>query len=279
MSILDDIVLYLDQPTRYENYIASRCPFHDDSRPSFFVYEDGFFCKSCGKRGSIKALQGHFKKGLVRYKEDEPKWRNPWTKWLKQQSLGQILKSSWETLKNNPSMGKYLTDRSIPIEDQIRLGIGYRDGYFTFPIRNERGKIVGAVARAESNKIKSKYVIPARQNPNLLYVPDWKLLANRFIFLTFGILDAMSLAILGSPAMSTTSGKNLDYTTLNQFRKRIYIIPDLGEEREASALASSLGWRGVVLDIHYPNGCKDINDILIHHKETLVETLREFNNG
>jgi len=27
------------------------CPFHDDHRPSFYVYDDGFYCFACGANG------------------------------------------------------------------------------------------------------------------------------------------------------------------------------------------------------------------------------------
>jgi hypothetical protein len=62
--------------------------------------------------------------------------------------------------------------------------------------------------------------------------------------------------------MSTTTGKRLNPQALDNIRKRIIIIPDNGEEKEAQVIASKLGWRGHVLRLQYPVGCKDINDLV-----------------
>jgi len=53
-------------------------------------------------------------------------------------------------------------------------------------------------------------------------------------------------------------------------RKPVYIIPDFHEEDDARQLASQLGWRGHVLDVNYPDECKDMNDILIKYGEQKV---------
>ena len=278
MSTLDDIVEYLDGAQQYENYIAALCPFHDDSRASFMVYEDGYMCLACDAKGSTKYLLKKLSGKPIQPKK-KSRFSNPWRRWLRKQSLGQLLKSNWQILKDNSAMGSYLTNRSIPPEIQRNLGIGYRENWFTIPIRKENGRIGGAVARAgKGNKSSSKYLVPSGQDPNLLYVPDWKLLEkHRYILLTFGILDAVSLYTIGLPAMSTLSGKRLDPAVLDNFRTRIYIIPDEGEEHAGQLLASALGWRGVLPKINYPEGCKDPNDVLVNHRELLVEMVENFN--
>ncbi|MHA2329762.1 MAG: CHC2 zinc finger domain-containing protein, partial [Candidatus Hodarchaeales archaeon] len=53
---LDEIIEHLNYAQRYENYIVSQCPFHDDRRPSFFVYPDRYRCESCGANGWTSKL-------------------------------------------------------------------------------------------------------------------------------------------------------------------------------------------------------------------------------
>ena len=158
------------------------------------------------------------------------------------------------------------------------MGCGYLDDWYTFPIRNPSGKILGAVARrGENNLSKSKYVIPAGQDPSLLYVPSWsKVIQAKVIFITFGILDSISLYLCGVASMSTTTGKQLDPTALSKIQKHIYIIPDLGEESEGHKLASNLGWRGHVLSLEYPPELKDVNDLFRNNVSLLQTTLERY---
>ena len=64
--------------------------------------------------------------------------------------------------------------------------------------------------------------------------------------------------------MSTTTGKRLNPAALQDFRKRIIVVPDRGEERDGKRLASQLGWRGRTLIPDYPLGCKDSHDLFMH---------------
>jgi hypothetical protein len=172
----------------------------------------------------------------------------------------------------------YLRNRGILHQTQVELSLGMLDNWYTFPIRNVDGKIEGAVARrGENNTSKSKYVIPAGQSPNLLYIPSHKRIdEGKVIFITFGILDSISLYLCGVASMSTTTGKQLDPTVLHKYQKHIYIIPDLGETPEASKLANQLGWRGHTLPINYPIGMKDVNDLFRFDKPLLTTTLERY---
>jgi len=255
--LLDDLIDRLDHARRYETYIVSLCPFHPDKRPSFMVYEDWYRCLSCGAEGKtenlLNKLNGHT---VVR---PQSNFKNPWSKWLKTQSLKDVLVSAWER-----GQSVYIRERHIPDKVQKKLGIGTKENWITFPI-TENNKIVGGIARrGDNNSSQSKYIVPAGQSPNLLYIPSKSLVeASETIYLTFGILDAISLFLVGLGAVSTTLGKKLDPSALDSYRKKIYIIPDKGEEKEAQFLASKLGWRGCVIYIDYPEGTKDCNDLLI----------------
>jgi len=117
------------------------------------------------------------------------------------------------------------------------------------------------------------------QNPNLIYSPSWKKVQKAdLVYLTFGMIDSISLHLLGFASISTTTGKSARPEALVSIRKPICIIPDKGEEKSALHLAASLGWRGKVLKIDWPDGCKDCNDMLVKHHAELIKAL-EGSNG
>ena len=63
---------------------------------------------------------------------------------------------------------------------------------------------------------------------------------------------------------------------LNQFRKRIIFLPDLGEEDAALKIISKFGWRGALAKINYPDNTKDINDLHIKYPELLAQQFGEY---
>lgn len=257
---LDEIAEVLDYSHRYGRYVSGLCPFHDDHKPSFFVYPDSYICLSCGAHGKSSTLLEKLKPGrnLFTPTKTEQYFRNPWTNWVKDVSFDAIFSIS---LKHSPS--QYLKDRGIDEVTQKKLKIGMLDNWILFPIIDDGGWILGGVARAgETNHSTHKYILPAGQDPNLLYVPSWKRIMNKdYVMVTFGILDAVTLYMLGFSALSLTTGKRCNPIAFESIRKHIIIIPDLGEDMEANVLASKLGWRGQVLRLQYPENAKDINDL------------------
>jgi len=261
------------QVNRYADYIATQCVFHDDDRPSLLIHADTYKCLGCGTFGRTSKLLEKLTGNIVK---SQPKhyFNNPFTQWVKHDTLSIALKLAWENLKKNPS--HYMTTRGIKPAEQIKYGLGMRDGWITFPIRNPTNdKIIGAVARAgEENNTNAKYVTPNGQNPNLLYIPNIKLLkTSRSIYITFGIIDALTLALYGFPAASTTNGKRIDPAALEEYRKLILFVPDKGEEMEAILIASKLGWRGKVITVNYPDGSKDINDVHMNYPSLLLKMM------
>lgn len=131
------------------------------------------------------------------------------------------------------------------------------------------------MARAGSSRF-PKYILPYKTDPNLLYAPNWRLYDNAdVVFVTYGIFDAITLAVNGVMAVSSICGKTTNPIGFVEIRKRIVIIPDLGEEKEANILATRLGWRGEASRISYPEGCKDLNDIWMANRELFKEILNE----
>jgi len=276
MNVLDEIMEYMDGSHRYENYVSAICPFHDDSRPSLLVYNDRYFCASCGAYGNTSYLLSKLSKIPVRQKQEAQKYYNPFSSWkLQYGRLGLILKTANAIIRQKPS--KYLQNRCIDHQNQISLSMGFLDNWYTIPIRDINNKIIGAVARKGENSLSnSKYIIPFKQNPDLVYVPSWKNInTSNYFVLTFGIFDAISLYLCGIPSASTTTGKRIDPQALNTFKKRIYIWPDIKEESDAHKLAANLGWRGSVVSCQWPMGTKDVSDLFCLNRNYLLSAINK----
>ena len=71
------------------------------------------------------------------------------------------------------------------------------------------------------------------------------------------------------------SGQEFKAEYLDKWRKPIYIIPDKGEEKKAIDLQCSLGWRGMMLKLNWPDDCKDLNEVQVHHGLDTVSKLIE----
>lgn len=267
---LDEIALSLDNATRYEHYVVALCPFHSEHRPSFFVYSDWYRCESCGANGPTKKLLSLLDKTIIS-SPPPASFKNPFTSWLRDRSLGKTLKLAW---KNLPSV--YLRERGVSDQNQKALGLGILENWITFPLRNDKHKIIGAVARrGEGNKSTAKYVTPSGQDPYLLYVPSWERIWRRSrVYITFGMLDAVLLYTVGAAAISTTTGMKMDVSYLDPIRKRFEFIPDQGEEEAAQKYASKMGWRGGVMRCNYPVGLKDPADVIMSsYRDELLKVL------
>jgi DNA primase len=260
---LDEVSEYLEQFHKYSGYGMCLCPFHEDNNPSCLVTDKGYKCKSCGARGSLEKLYSEVSGRIVvkekTYNQSAFIWRN-WEE--KFGSIQNIAKIAHKSLINNPNDGEYLFSRKLG--DYIKAGMmGYLDGYYTFPIKDEYDEIQGIVARA-SPTIQTKNVrYSVSKNCGLkLYVPSWrKALKNDYLFVCYGTLDTWTLYGCGYAGVTGISGQELSAENLNRFRKPMYIIPDKGEEKSAIELQSCLGWRGMTLYLDFPEGCKDLQDI------------------
>lgn len=275
----------LDNAHQYDGYIAAACPFHDDLRPSFFVYPDWYRCLACDAQGPTSRLLERLGK-VVRI--PNPRAReytgpiNPFTIWMKQRTLKTTLRIAWEMINQNPGLGNYIVvDRGIDEPYRKRLGIGYIDDWYTIPMRNRNGIIIGAVARkGRDNQSSAKYVLPNGTNPNLLYVPNWKRVRDAsYLIVTYGILDAIVIAMCGYPVASTITGKTVSRVTFASYRIPILLIPDRGEEVDGLIGVQKLGWRGVLAKIPWPDHCKDINDIWTKDRNLCKEILKGATHG
>lgn len=278
MGLLDDLYDYLENSVRYGRYIHALCPFHDDSRPSFFVYEDHYHCAACGVKGKTENLLDDLrrKQGVLVTLKKQTYFQSPWRGWQRFGSLEKIIQQAHNNLiKSNKTA--YLKRRGITIETMKSLNLGWLDDWITFPIYDCNHHLVGATARAgETNKSSAKYCNVPDMPPDLLYVPDWKMvqLQDKLI-VTYGILDTVILYQLGFASASTTTGKTVNPKTFDFIRKRIFIFPDKGEETNALRLIRSLGWRGKLLLFPYEDDEKDPNDVYNKDEQRLTNFLME----
>lgn len=256
---------------RYERYVMARCIFHDDQKPSLFIFPDRYFCAACQARGTTESLVRQLNLFPERISVTTTRISaNPFTRWLSQ--LGSIYKIC-NFAKQKQSL--YLEERGIPRDIQKSLGIGILENWIVFPIYDHYGDIVGAVARrGQGNVGGSKYILPAGQKSELLYVPSWSSIREQSeLFVTFGIIDAISLYILGKASASTTTGQHINVDAFSGIHKKITFIPDELEEKSAYQLASKLGLRGSVKILDYPYGTKDPADLFMYDRQLLEAAL------
>lgn len=243
-----------------------------------FIYADSYHCSACGAHGRTSNLLNDLKqKQRVFVPKKEISFHSPWQRWERSYgSLENVIdRTHVNLLRNNKTA--YLYKRGLDLQTIKQLRLGWMDDWITFPIYDDEHNLIGATARTgESNKTPNKYCNYPGQSPDLLYAPNWEVVQlSKFIILVFGIIDAISLYQLGFPGISTTIGKRHDPCCLDDIRKKIYIIPDRGEEIDASLLSAKLSWRGKAISIDWADDCKDVNDMFTKHKLLLLETLEK----
>jgi len=261
---------------RYEDYVSAQCPFHDDQRNSLMVYADGFRCLGCDKRGALGTL---WRKAKLSNAVPERMVKAEYYPHTSGWSGDQIARMGYKFLRDNPAYQDYLEERGV-LGGRVRFGLGYYESWYTIPVFNREQKTIDVVFRAcpwiQEQTGMRFYQIPG-QKPTL-YVPYIREVEKAdTIYVTFGLFDAITLTLLGFPAVSSTGGKGVfNPEWLDFHRGKIYIVPDKEEEQEARQLAARLDWRGRVLLLSYPGGTKDPNDYLhkLHDPDELRKDLQ-----
>lgn len=276
---LEDVLDGLEGRRDYSGYTVGLCPFHDDTRPSMRVSEKGFHCWACGKSGSLKTLAKRLKRGIhtpsVSSGQRTRTESNIFPVYENLAELKNFLLEAHDRLMTTERLMWYLKHRGVE-SMAVRCLLGWSEEHYTFPIFDVNSGIIGATARVGSqSKAEHKYLVPSGQPP-LLYVPDRSLWSksNR-LYVTFGILDAITLAMLGYAAASPSSGKNsFRPEWLNGDYRHVYFVPDEGEKDDAVYYATKLGWRGNVFCFEYPEGCKDVNDLMmVGQRQVILDRL------
>jgi hypothetical protein len=256
MITFSDLQSACGEVHEFANYFTAVCPFHDDRSPSLLVYKDGWFrCLGCQKQGTWKTLWNKLKgQPLQIMPERRSRWSLPG---IPSEGLEDACYQAHMDLIGFPSLGWYLEMRGL--EDRIETNeLGFWEGWYTVPVRDENGEFEGAVFRAAPHIQEAtglRYWSP--QHP-LMFVPDWSLYHRaKPLIVVFGVLDALAVSSLRFPVATSTGGLNFDPAWLDDCRSTICIIPDKGEFAAARKLAAPLGWRAKVVDLDYPEGVKD----------------------
>lgn len=265
MNTLYEKLLEKLEGTEYSHYFSCCCVFHNDNSPSMLVFNDGYFkCQSCGASGNLQKLWDKVNHNLsVSLKPSHHAILPHWRKWEeKYGDLDGIVHHAYHNLFNFPDYQWYFKKRKI--EQFIEQGrFGYLDGWALFPVFDREGKIIDIVCRGTKSN-QTRYVLHPdndRESP-YLYCPDWDKVKNsEVVYVPFGIIDAWALHGLDKAVVTGTTGKSLRSDLLKELDKRFIIIPDRYEEKDACDLVNSLGWRGELLRIKWPDGTKDTDDV------------------
>lgn len=274
MLTYNDVIRELQGVHEYDRYAAARCPFHQDSSPSLLVFKDGWFkCLGCGVHGHLTNLHNKIRGQYVAvHPERRTIFQAP--RQLDDYPTEEYLcYQAHIDMMQFPNWQWYMEMRGL--EDCIEIAeIGYHRGWVTIPVKDKDGNFITCVFRAAPHVQEVTGTKYWCNHAPAMYVPDWRLLDKaKFIVVVYGIFDALTLNRLRFPVVTPTHGKtNFCPEWLDAYRKPIYIVPDLGEEKEAIKLASQLGWRGNTFFLDYPKGCKDPNDYLVQGKEKLLQT-------
>lgn len=277
-NLLDEIIDRLPNSHRYEGYISALCIFHQDTIPSLLIYPDHYYCLACGAKGRtthlLAELEGHIILPSI-------KSLNPhlWNYLSEDFDIEDVVIEAQHRLQQNPDNLFYLThDRKLSSKILKELGVGYLDGFFIFPIVGEHREVQGIVARAGSvtqELFNVRYLVPPHQ-PALLYFSNRELVnRSNTIYVTFGILDAITLSMLDLPAISGTLGHNIPVELFKDIRKQLVFLPDgdRADDKTVSKIVSQLGWRGKILKLDYPNDCKDVNEVFCRYGENELRSL------
>lgn len=268
-SILAD---KMEQVQWHGDYISCICPFphdgHKESHPSMMVYEDGFVCMGCGKKGKLEYLLKQVDKSgnfLPSFTPTKPNILPKWSSWGKRfGDVEDIAATAHRNIMRLEGHKSFFKKRKI--DQFIDAGyFGFLDGWALFPVMDKDGKVIDIVVRAAGGgKGGTKYVVKPskdRETPNI-YVPNWnRVLNSDTVYIVYGLIDGWSLEDIQLPCITGTTGKSLSPVQLKPLDKKWIILPDKYEEDAAYHLANQLGWKAEVHRIKYPSECKDPDDI------------------
>lgn len=270
-------------------YIHTYCVFHEDSKKSLLIYPDargytpGFYCLSgeCGRKGSLEELLRVLEGAPPRPRNDSTKEKPPYLP-NDLSDLAALVNDAHLALLDEaaPERRHYLEQRGLA-DMIVPAKLGWYKGWITTPILNLTGTLAGLYCRAtpsEEKRTQQRFHQSLGQRP-MLFVPNWSILLSAMnVAVVFGMMDALTLSMLGISVVTTTGGSNsFNPSWLNRFRIPITIVPDAsGDDRVAIDLAARLGWRGKILRLSYDEQVKDPADFAQHGRlDELKEKLSE----
>ena len=288
MSLYDELQERLNNVHVYSGYFMSDCPFHkwESHNQPFMIHPDAYKCLSCGAYGTLEKLSKylgewyHAKQSDRKSRRVLPRWR----RWENDYGdVTGIAKQGHGFLERHPEFMGFFRHRGI--DQFFEQGFfGYIDGWYLFPVFDQKHHIVDVVVRAWKGKGDARYVLrpdSLRQLP-YLYCPDWgRINTSQHIYIVYGIIDAWSLYAIGLPVITGTTGKSVQSSLIKPLQKYYTVVPDKHEDEAAYRLAGELGFRANVLRLKYPEDCKDPDEVRMNfgadHLKELLTPQGEYN--
>ena len=248
---------------RSSGQVKTKCPkcSHDRKKktdPCLSVnIDDGVWnCHNCGWTGGLKKQNDYMEKPYVIPKcvDIKPKYSTKLLDWFKERGISEqtIIKNRLDEGKEYmPQLGKEVTTIQFKYyRDSQLINIKYRDGAKNFKLVKDAERI--------------------------MYGLD-DLLGKKWAVIVEGEMDKLAFYEAGiKNCVSVPNGaSNLKMDYLKDFPEnleKVYLAVDNDEpgRKLQDELSRRIG-RDVCYRVVYPEGCKDINDVLINHDRGVVE--------
>lgn len=286
--------MYLKDIHEEEPAIMVTCPFHknhNENKPACGVFVTpykgfnigDYHCFACGSKGSISRLVG----ACLGFTEDSAE------EWLYNTFGGEkgeyldlpkieigVDRKPLRTISENKlkefdfyhpyTDGRGLTRETI---DKFRVGYDKLTDSITFPVWDEKGRLVAITERSVKGK---RFNIP-KSLDKPLYLLNFALKENaKILMVTEGQIDALTAWQYGVPCcatIGTPSDKQID--TLNKCGIRILISAfdnDESGEKFNKTLKKRIRDDILLYRMVFPNGKKDINELT---KEEFISALEK----
>lgn len=225
-----------------------RCPYHEDRHPSGYLTDDGWFtCYSvrCALHGRwVRVSDPDRFEAFERPRGSRRSFPTP---------SARFYESARRVLAGNADALAYLRERGV-LRAAMETGCGAFNDFIVVPFGDAGYVLARWRGRAPW---RASYLTVGRPEPRILRAE------TRDLYLAFGVFDALSLLEYGLSVVLWPFG-----ATPRPFRPdppaRVWIVPDARppEERDAAwMLARRIGPLASVLEIDYPRGMKDPNDL------------------
>jgi putative DNA primase/helicase len=265
------------------------CPLrgHDDTSPSFYVYDDHAHCYGCGFHGdavglwaALRGFDSQIEAALdlaqaynVTLPERDPEAQQKAAeRRQKEDQLAGQAKECHGALARHPRVAEWWNGRGFDegLQKQFLLGANHDGTSAVIPFWN-RGRAQGLIRRQLD--LKPKYLLPAAENLPDGYKPLFILKATTdFFFVVEGYVDALACAALGfsSVAVGGTGISERQKEDLLRLKAQLFILPDADEEgvKASSAWVRELYPQARLCLAEYGEGLKDVADLFAAGGET-----------
>lgn len=263
MTLYQDLQERLDGVSTYQGYFMALCPFHDDHSPSFMVHDDGkYYCKTCHASGTLEYLERYLGKRFDPTRprvivESKPIVLPKWKLWEKQWgTLEGIARAGHDVAMRYDGMRMWFANRGLLPYMQKGM-FGWLDGWSLMPVMNAEREVVEIVVHGQGSV---RYAIRGTQET--LYCPDWERLALAdTIYIVYGMVDSWAMHDCGLPVITGITGKALNADLVYALHKKSIIVPDYMEYEDAWKLKLKLGMDAEVMELDYPFGTKDPDNV------------------